>query len=689
MRASCLSVIAIAILARPLGTVAARAQTPTGIQPLATPDADALASEMRLLAANPLDLNALIRAGELTLKLEDPTAAATFFARAERIDPRNPRIKAGMGSLLVAAERPGEALRRFNEAETLGYDGRNFAADRGLAYDLIGEQERAQRDYRMALKYRPDDETVRRYALSLGISGKRDKALEQLDPLLRKSDRGAWRTRAFILAMGGDLSGAERIATTMMPAGLAQGLQPFFERLPTLSAADRAFAVHFGEVRPTPERIADARLVPALAPLAPEPGEAVAVAAVAAQPTAAAPDRRKDKKRKRDHGRAELATATTPPPPAPPPLPAPPAYVAGNQAQFPPAPPVAAPARAASASIVPAQPVAKAASPFASAPTARPPLASSARRPATAPIADPANRGLAPAARQVIEPPLAATSPRSVPAAPPSSIRAADAAAQPKTSANNAIGVAAADVTTHGIQAAAAPIPGSVRVSPLAPVRSEDSILAAIIANIAVPGSELVEQASSPASVAVQSSRADPAPASPLGRTAANGAAPGRVADARATADRAADAKAAADRKTLADKKALADRKALADKKIADAKKAADAKKVADAKKAAEEKKKNDPKRLEPARVWVQVAGGATVGDLPKQWARVHESAPALFKGKQGWTTPLRATNRLLTGPFKSDDEAQAFVNALAKTGISAFTFSSEAGQKIEKLPAK
>lgn len=127
----------------------------------------------------------------------------------------------------------------------------------------------------------------------------------------------------------------------------------------------------------------------------------------------------------------------------------------------------------------------------------------------------------------------------------------------------------------------------------------------------------------------------------------------------------------------------MANQKALADKQIADAKEAADAKK------AAEEKKKNDPKRLEPARVWVQVAGGATVGDLPKQWTRVRESAPALFKGKQGWTTPLRGTNRLLTGPFKSDDEAQAFVNSLAKTGISAFAFTSEAGQKITKLPAK
>ena len=177
----------MALLAVPCAASAAQVQM---VQPL-NPDADALAGEMRLLAANPLDVEALVRAGELTLKLDDATAAATFFARAERIDPRNPRIKAGMGSLLIQAEKPGEALRRFAEAEALGLDVRRFAADRGLAYDLIGEQERAQHDYQLALKDHPDDETIRRYALSLGISGKSDLAYKQLEPLLRRSDRGA------------------------------------------------------------------------------------------------------------------------------------------------------------------------------------------------------------------------------------------------------------------------------------------------------------------------------------------------------------------------------------------------------------------------------------------------------------------------------------------------------------------
>jgi hypothetical protein len=101
------------------------------------------------------------------------------------------------------------------------------------------------------------------------------------------------------------------------------------------------------------------------------------------------------------------------------------------------------------------------------------------------------------------------------------------------------------------------------------------------------------------------------------------------------------------------------------------------------------EPKKPEPKKpAEPARWWVQVAGGANVDDLPKAWNALTAKSSAL-KGRQAWTTPLRFTNRLLTGPFASGAEAQAFVNTLGKSGQSAFSFQSEAGQKVTRLPAK
>jgi hypothetical protein len=106
----------------------------------------------------------------------------------------------------------------------------------------------------------------------------------------------------------------------------------------------------------------------------------------------------------------------------------------------------------------------------------------------------------------------------------------------------------------------------------------------------------------------------------------------------------------------------------------------------------AEEKKRADSKKKkekpEPARIWVQVAGGANEKALPGAWKDVVKQAPAAFKGRTAYTAPLRATNRLLTGPFKSDEEAQEFVNKLRKEGIATFQFNSDPGQKIAKLGA-
>lgn len=305
----------------PLLALAAALASPVVAQYAAVPlgDADQLAAQMRVIGANPTDVVALTQAGELSTRLGDLSAAASLFARADKVDPRNGRVKAGMAAVLLHLERPGEALSYYNQAEGYGYPVARFAAERGLAYDLVAQQGRAQRDYRLALASGAgDDETVRRYALSLGISGQKEAALQQLEPLLRRNDRAGWRARAFVLAMNGEAGAAITIATTMMAPGQASGMTAFFARLPALGPAERAFAVQFGEVRPTPQRLADLRFAPALAPLA---SETVAVARPAprVQVAAARPDKRKRPRK----DEVQLAAVIPPPAPA---LLAPPAY---------------------------------------------------------------------------------------------------------------------------------------------------------------------------------------------------------------------------------------------------------------------------------------------------------------------------------------------------------------------------
>ncbi|MGU3390282.1 SPOR domain-containing protein [Sphingomonas sp. M1A8_2b] len=653
-----------------------------------TTDADRLGDVMRQLASNPRDVDALIKAADLSMGLGDLSGAAALLARAEKVNPRDGRIKAGMASILVRSERPGEALRYFAQAESYGLDPRRFAADRGLAYDLIGEQDRAQRDYRLALREAPDDETLRRYALSLGISGKQDLALQQLAPLLQKSDRGAWRSRAFIMAMNGDVSGAERIATTMMPRGTAQGLQPFFQRLPTLPAIDRAFAVHFGEVHATPERIADARMTPPLGALAPDPTAPVMLAASPPPVAVAATFKKTKRDRRGKQAKVEMAAANT-------------------RRTTPPAVAVAPPVQLASSSVRQAQPVPyRSTAPVAPTPqtaySAPAPAAPTVQRPAVVPEQTGVATNTVPPVASPTQAPVALARVEPGFTASPSSSVATQTAAQPVGQVQsatprsaNAVAASALPSTTAPTQQAAAgavrpaPVQVATATPPRAVATSEDSILARIVAGLSIPASELDVAPMRPAPVVTQaavpvSADAERVLAEAKAKAERDAAAKTLAAEKLEAGKLAAD-KLAADRKALADKKA-ADRKVVADKKALAAKKAAAAEKLAADKAAAEEKR---IARANPERIWVQVSTGATEGDLPKAWKKAKSKAPTVFGSRGGWTAPWKATNRVLAGPFKTDAEARTFVNQLAKEGVSTFTFTSDAGEVITKLPSK
>jgi len=643
-------------------------------------DADALAADMRILAANPVDTEALITAGELTLRMGDSTAAATFFGRAEKLDPNNPRIKAGWGSLMVRAERPGEALRRFQDAERRGLNPIKFAADRGLAYDLVGEQERAQRDYRLALRNGADDEVTRRYALSMGISGHRDEALALLDPLLKRSDRAAWRDRAFILAMNGDAGDAEKIAASMMSPGLGAGLTPFFQRLPQLNAVDRAFAVNFGELRSTPERIADARLVPALPRLGPDPyaPKVVAVATLVATP---ADEGRKRRKRRKD----DLAPAVAMPAPAP-------TEVAVN------APAEMPRTRSESSSsgesrpgrvaIATPQPITAPPSPGPARVETPPPAPSPATSPAPTPSPPPSPTPTAPIVVAAATPPVA-TPPQPSPGIADQPSAAEAGVPEPTPTARVSEDTVLARIVAS-VETAPRPAPAPRRRAP-APAETKPAEARTAAVEPPKPGK------------AETRARGKPAPGD---KTAIDKAARGKaqLVDAEEPKARGKTRTEASDDKghgrvkeedaPAFDKngcpipvKTSGRSKASAKAKLATS--ALGRANEARCKAATKKANADAETKGEPARVWVQVAGGANEGDLEKAWSALRAKAPDLFRGRQGWTTPLRATNRVLAGPFKSSDEAQDFVNRMAKAGLSGFVFTSSKGQKIERLGGK
>ncbi|WP_261340294.1 tetratricopeptide repeat protein [Sphingopyxis macrogoltabida] len=292
-----------------------------------------LSSALARIAANNSDPAALLDAGRASIDLEDYRAALGFLVRAEQANPRDGAVKAALGSAAVHMENPTRALDYFGEAQLLGAPERLFLADRGLARDLLGQQDAAQRDYQLALSIAPNDELTRRFALSLAISGQADRGIQLLTPQLRAQDRGAWRLRAMMLAIAGREDEATQVVNATMPPQLAQNILPYLTKMDRLNPAQQAAAAHFGRFpagelgpRRKPVQVAAATPAPAPAP-ASAPGkrrqgsdrqrvrETVPAAPVrrVAEASAAAP-----------RTPIQMAPASTPAPrPAPAPTPAP------------------------------------------------------------------------------------------------------------------------------------------------------------------------------------------------------------------------------------------------------------------------------------------------------------------------------------------------------------------------------
>ncbi|HJR83004.1 MAG TPA: hypothetical protein VJ775_03665 [Sphingomicrobium sp.] len=207
--------------------------------------ADALARHVKVLGSKPKDFDSLVGAGRAALALGDTQAAAGFFGRAQEVWPASPVPQACMGAAMAMSGEARGALQYFARAVQLGATQSMIGADRGLAYDLLGQHAQAQADYRSALLGRDRDEARRRLALSLAISGKKAEALSTLSPLMARGDTAAARTRAFVLALSGDVAGAKSAIEAAMP-GSSDNMAYFFRKLPDLRSDQKAAAVNLG-----------------------------------------------------------------------------------------------------------------------------------------------------------------------------------------------------------------------------------------------------------------------------------------------------------------------------------------------------------------------------------------------------------------------------------------------------------
>lgn len=627
----------VAVLGAAAGS--ARAQSlPVVSQPVvqAIPGSDTLTLNAALtrLGRNPRDVEALVDAGNAAMAMGDVDAATGFYRRADQIAPGSPRVKAGLAGAMVRNGDPFGAIPLFDEAERAGALDGSLAADRGLAYDLVGDSASAQRYYRQALARGTNDEVIRRLALSQAIAGDRKASESTLSPLLQRQDKAAWRTRAFALAILGQPDEAIGISKTVLPGALAEGIAPYLRYMPRLTHAQQAAAANFGSF-PLPSEIG--RDDPRVAQYAPAGTRRPAVAAA---DSALVPRGEALGRNKRTRSDRQVATRTA-----------------------------QAPASATLASATPNLPAS------ASQARASRAAAKSARESRVAPPDPMPTRQAAPAS----SPQVAAATPRAtapVAAAPtpaltvPVPARAAPAPAQAlAASPAPASPAATAPITAPGFDLGLLPSGTASMSGPITPAATSP---AADALAAATPGRSIeLPPVAARTPIAPPPTRT-PTPATPT--TAPPRPAPVPAAPARTTRQSIADAFSEFSRPPA---------------EVTPAAGAVDIRRIRPARPKAEQPAKPPPPS-HPSRIWVQIATGRDKAALGFDWRRLIRKAPEAFRGKRAQVSDWGQTNRLLTGPFESTAAANAFVAQLRRADVDgSFVWTSPAGQVVDALSAR
>jgi Flp pilus assembly protein TadD len=697
-----------------------------------------LRGAMLRIARRPTDSDALIDAGNAALLLGDANAALNFFSRADALQPSNGRIKLGLAIATVRTENPFEALRLFDEAIRLGIPERAVAADRALAFDLLGNFARAQQDYNLAKMSDRSNRLIVQQAISIALMGKEAEADAMLFPLLKQNNGEAWRARAFLLAARGDFRESVKVTQGFMDVRSAQQFERYLRQLPQLTGAQKAAAIHLGHFpannigrdSETLQRVAanypasgatgDGRLVPAGDPFGPKSGaqtknaaklsrrereraakraaQEVQVPAAVARPVADVADLGSRIPLPIDIARARileaektsLALVATPRPLA---------VVA------PPVLPPSQPAVAVFNPIAAAQPL-----PAAVVTNAAPLPASNEipAKPAADVFSSPAPT-IAPAPTLTATPTLAP-----VPQIPPTTVMAPTPQAPVATGIQQNVPQPAPQSLP---QPALPPVPSPNMNAaiPAMPAPTPQSLLQQAItsqsADVPVPATPAVQSVADIATMPLPTQTLPPAPQQALPQNQdsvpaivnhSDGNAPNTAAipapapivfvptppiqTVPATAQPAFDLGAVVNSIDIPDAERKRDVVPVDLKKLPVAAPKAKPTDAADDKKTKNTTQATLPENA--ARIWVQVATGDASG-FQSDMRIFRKKYADLFKGKDSWSSPWSKSSRLLVGPFADLKEAKKWEADFRKAGGDGFVWRSEKGSEVKPLRAR
>jgi Flp pilus assembly protein TadD len=179
----------------------------------------ALRIAQEALAADPRNVGALIRAADAQAALGQREQAGRSLAKALAIAPDNSEAAISLGRLKLATA-PAEAVDVFQRVTTRAPTNVIALVDLGIARDLLGQHDEAQRSYRQALSIEPDRLAAQvNLGLSLALSGDSRQAIGLLRPLAAGPETSP-RIRqnlAVALTMAGENAEAVSILDKDMP----------------------------------------------------------------------------------------------------------------------------------------------------------------------------------------------------------------------------------------------------------------------------------------------------------------------------------------------------------------------------------------------------------------------------------------------------------------------------------------
>jgi len=630
----------------------------------ATPGAD-LRRQLSELAANPQSVSELINTGRAALAVGDGEGALGFFTRASQLAPNDARVKAGLAAANARTGRPETALMLFGEAMAVGAPMAEIAAERGLAYDLLGQPARAQQDYLASLRHREDPEVRRRLALSLAISGQREAALRLLDPQLRLGDRAGHRARIMVLALTGDVRAASAAANATLPANAAQAIAPFLARLASLDPGQMAAAANLGRL-PSGARSGFAGRPATTA----DPGALAFAGGGVVTPAAS--------------GATGLAAR----------LPVAPAEAGATRRR---------PGAVNTAARAPNRGSAAGSNRTLASAGASVPIERRAERP----------RELAPAVPAAARTVTAAAPERLMQPHPHEPLRFAGRAASPGSAVPAEAGESADLTGTGGPRVPQAVLSAEANEA----VLSGGSAAAASAAPAVTPSAAPVRiaEAQLPAAPPAQESRQAPASEEPADAAPAalavwnSAAAPAQTQPARTPAQSSATARQATPRPGFADvvavvselptevpasaaapatQRASAQRPPRAAPQSASTRTAAAGSASTRTAAAARPAAERPAPAAHPSRIWVQLGMSSNRSAFGYEISRIRRAAPDLLKDRTPHVAPSGGSHRLLVGPFPTSAAARTFINGLKQKEVDAIPWTSPAGTQVERFAA-